>query len=71
MNDCCSAPNTEVQKDSFFCPICGKKGKPVNAMTIRSLKNGIGRTTLKFAMGFYVPILMTLRFITFRRWMLW
>lgn len=37
MSDCCSLPDTEVQKGSSVCPICGKKGKPVKAQTIRSL----------------------------------
>ncbi|MFQ6675576.1 MAG: hypothetical protein ACE5LH_04430 [Fidelibacterota bacterium] len=37
MDDCCVLPAGRNQREKGLCPTCGTKGKPVSALTIRSL----------------------------------
>ncbi|MCH7732286.1 MAG: hypothetical protein IIB44_07185 [Candidatus Marinimicrobia bacterium] len=53
MSDCCSIPDTNTEKDELICPICGEKGRPVKAQTIRSLTKRDWENYHLIGNGFY------------------
>lgn len=53
MEDCCMIPESEKETDLSICPTCGKKGKSVRAVTIRSLTNRDWNQFDKISEGYF------------------
>ena len=53
MNECCPSPDGGALQDHSLCATCGKKGKPVKALTIRYLTNKDWSHYNKITDGFF------------------
>ena len=53
MNDCCAIPLNNNKMDVTARPTCGQKGKPVQALTIRSLTRNDWYNFEKITDGYY------------------